>query len=203
MRFAAIAALAFVVTTGHVAYAQAPSYQPPPLPMNLTAFAVNMSNIAPGRSSTVAITIKQWSPAAERERFMKALVEKGPNALLGELQDAPAKGRLRFPNWQGPDPHYAKLGWDLRYAWPSPLPEGGTRIVLAYDRYIGFWEARENTRTMDYPFTVVEIHLNKDGQGDGKMAVATKIQFDKSKQTLELENYSSEPVRLTTVKIDK
>jgi hypothetical protein len=37
------------------------------------------------------------------------------------------------------------------------------------------------------------------------MAVATKIGFDKAKNTMELENYSSEPVRLNnlTVKVVK
>ena len=33
------------------------------------------------------------------------------------------------------------------------------------------------------------------------MAVATKISFDKKKNQIELENYSSEPVRLQNVKV--
>jgi hypothetical protein len=33
------------------------------------------------------------------------------------------------------------------------------------------------------------------------MAVATKIAFDKKKNTIELENYSSEPVRLNNVEL--
>ena len=33
------------------------------------------------------------------------------------------------------------------------------------------------------------------------MAVATKISFDKKKNQIELENYSSEPVRLNNVKV--
>ncbi len=35
----------------------------------------------------------------------------------------------------------------------------------------------------------------------GKMAVATKISFDKKKNQIEIENYSSEPVRLQNVKV--
>jgi hypothetical protein len=50
---------------------------------------------------------------------------------------------------------------------------------------------------------LIEIRLNKDGEGVGKAAMATKITFDKKKNTLELENYSSEPVRLQNVKIEK
>ena len=33
------------------------------------------------------------------------------------------------------------------------------------------------------------------------MAVATKINFDKKKNEIELENYASEPVRLNEVKV--
>ena len=39
--------------------------------------------------------------------------------------------------------------------------------------------------------------------GEGKMAVATQLQFDKKKNTIVFENYSSEPVRLQNVKVEK
>jgi hypothetical protein len=94
-----------------------------------------------------------------------------------------------------------RLGHDLHYAWQTPLPEGGKRIVIATDRYIGFTEARNQPRSIDYPFTLFEIHVDKNGEGEGKLAVATKISFDKKKNTIELENYSSEPVRLNALKV--
>ena len=75
-------------------------------------------------------------------------------------------------------------------------------MLLAFDRYIGFQEAREQPRSIDYPYTLVEVRLNSAGQGEGKWAVATKISFDKKKKVIELENYSSEPVRLQNVKAE-
>jgi hypothetical protein len=66
-----------------------------------------------------------------------------------------------------------------------------------------FEEVRNQPRTVDYPFTFVDIRLNKDGEGVGKMAVATQLQFDKKKNTIIFENYSSEPVRLQNVKVEK
>ena len=81
------------------------------------------------------------------------------------------------------------------------LPEGGRRIVVITDRYIGFQEARAQPRTMDYPFTLIEMRVNKDGEGEGKMSVATKIAFDKKEKQVELENYSSEPVRLNALNV--
>jgi len=172
------------------------------LPVRITAFAVNMSNIGTGSSGTAEIRIERWSPAAERKRLIETLINKGQDALLSEIQKVNSKGRMRFPGWMGPDPHQAQLGWDLRYAWNVPLPEGKQQIVLGFDRYIGFWEARNQPRTVDYPFSLVQLVVNKDGEGEGKYAVATKLSFDKKKNTLELENYSTEPVRLNNVKME-
>jgi len=182
---------------------RAQAAQAPALPLRLTAFAVNMSNIGPGSSGIIEIRLTNWSTAAERQQVIATMIEKGQDDLLRLLEKAKAKGRLRFPNITGPDPHNLRLGWDVKYAWHTPAPEGGHRIVLAFDRYMSFAEIRNQPRTVDYPFTLIEIHLNKDGSGEGKMAYATKITFDKKKNNVELENYSSEPVRLTTVKSEK
>jgi len=182
--------------------AQAPAQPGITLPVRLTAFAVNMSNIGTGSSGVLEINIERWSPAAERKTLIETMLTKGQDSLLSALQKTKPKGRMRFPGWMGPDPHNARLGWDLHYAWNVPLAEGGQQIVLATDRYIGFWEARNQPRTVDYPFSLVQIQLNKDGEGQGTFAVATKISFDKKKNAVELENYSSEPVRLNNVKME-
>jgi hypothetical protein len=174
-----------------------------PLPLRLSAFAVNMSTVKPGTTAVMDIRITRWSTAAERERLLTTAVEKGQDALLRELQRMPDHGRMSIPGWTGPDPHNARLGWPLHYAWMTPGEDGGHRIAIATDRYIGFWEARNSPRTMDYPFTLIEMRIGTDGRGVGKMAVATKIEFDKKKKQMVLENYASEPVRLNEIKIQK
>jgi hypothetical protein len=179
------------------------SAKPLPLPLRLMAFAVNMSNIGTGAAGMVEIRITKWSTPAERQKVITTMVEQGQDKLLSLLQDLPSKGRLRFPNYMGPDPNNLRLGWDIRYAWTTPDPEGGHRIVVALDRYMSFLEIRNQPRTVDYPFTLIEVHLNKDGEGQGKMAYATKVTFDTKKNTVELENFSSEPVRLNEVKLEK
>jgi hypothetical protein len=169
--------------------------------LEVTAFAVNMSNIATGANAVVDIRINQWSTEEERERLITTMLEKGQEALLRELTRTPVKGRFRIPGVMGPDPHQLRLGHDLHYAWQTPLPDGGRRIVIATDRYIGFREAANQPRSTDYPFTLIEIRVNKEGKGEGRMAVATKITFDKNKKQIELENYSSEPVRLNNLQV--
>jgi hypothetical protein len=172
-------------------------------PLEIDAFAINMSNIATGANARVDITINSWSTAEERERLIVVMLEKGSNALLKELQKAPVKGRFRIPTARPPDPHHLSLGLDIRYAWQVPLPDGGKRIVLAMDRYIGFAEARNQPRSIDYPFTVIELRLNRDGEGEGKMSIATKIIPDKENNIVTLENYDIQPVLLTNIKREK
>ena len=43
------------------------------------------------------------------------------------------------------------------------------------------------------------MRFDKAGKGEGRMAYATQIGFDKKKNTIELENYWSEPVRLNNL----
>ena len=174
-----------------------------PLPLRMSAFAVSMATAAPGANAVMDIRVKRWSTQTERENLLNTAVEKGQDALLRALQKMPDHGRISIPGWTGPDPHNARLGWTLHYAFVTPGEDGGYRIGIATDRYIGMWEARNQPRTIDYPFSLIEIRLGKDGKGVGKMAVATKIDFDKKKKQLVLENYSSEPVRLNEVKIEK
>ena len=158
-----------------------------------TAFAVNMDSSAVARpgASTVEIVVERWSTDAQRDRLLAALVEKGPEKLLDTLQSLPRAGYVRTPN---------SIGYDLHYARKEPLDEGGERIVIATDRYISFWEARNRPRTIDYPFTVIEMRLNRDGLGEGKMSLATKITLNKDKKQIELENYGTQPVLLQNVK---
>src|SRR5262249_8209573 len=95
------------------------------------------------------------------------------------------------------------VGWDLHFARHTPLPEGGERVVLVTDRRIGFWEATNQPRSIDYPFTVIELRLNRDGEGEGKMSIATKIIADTEQNSVTVENGDTSPVQLTNVKRER
>jgi hypothetical protein len=163
-------------------------------PERFTAFAVNMGSIGRGGANTVIIQVDRWSTEAERDTLITAFQEKGSDGLLRALQKNKRVGFMRLPN---------SLGYDLRFARQIPGEDGGRRIIIATDRRIGFQEARQSARTMDYPFSLVEMRFNAQGEGEGKFAVATKITYNKDKQVVELENYSSEPLRLTTIRAEK
>jgi hypothetical protein len=165
----------------------------PALPLRLSAVAINMSNVGPAGPLRVELTIDRWSTEAERKGLITTFLEKGPRQLLDALQAVKPVGRIRTLD---------SVGWDLRFARQLALPDGGTQIIVVTDRPVQFWEARNQPRTVDYPFTLIDLRLKPDGTGEGKASVATKITYNKSSQTVELENYASEPVRLTNVKIE-
>ena len=156
--------------------------------------AVNMSNIGRSGAGTIEIVVDRWSTDAERDRLLTVLMEQGADKLLDVLRDMRRVGYIRSPN---------SLGYDLHYARRTPLPDGGERVVLATDRPIGFWEAANRPRSLDYPFTIIELHLNAGGEGEGKLSIATKIAADKESKTIVLEDYANQPVLLTSVKREK
>jgi hypothetical protein len=160
-------------------------------PERYTAMAVNMDN---GRSSAVDIVVERWSTEAERQRLLTTLVEKGPEKLLDVLQDLPRVGYFRTPE---------SVGWDVHYSQKTPLEDGAERVVLGTDRRINFWEAANRPRSIDYPFTIVELRLNKDGEGEGKMSIATRITVENDHRTIVLENYGTQPVLLQSVKRER
>lgn len=172
------------------------------LPIRMRTFAVNLSNNLTGANAIIQITLDQWSTAQERANLLQT-VPKGQDDLVRALQKMPTKGRINIPGWTGPDPQNYRLGWDLKYAWHEPLPDGGERIVVATDRQMSFRETVNNPRTTDYPFLLIQIHLTKDGKGEGKMAPFTQITFDKKKNVMEMEIYGTEPVRLNNITVEK
>jgi hypothetical protein len=169
----------------------------------INGWALSMSTVAPGANQTIQITINRWSSPKQREHLIATFLEKKQDGLLRELAKQPELGRFNFPGYMGPDPNSTmRLGTDIRYAMSFPGDDGGRRIVIITPRVIGFREATSRPRTYDYPFTLFEMRFDRSGKGEGRMAYATQINFDKDRNTIELENYSSEPVRLNNLVLE-
>lgn len=158
------------------------------VPEDFTAVAVAANNIMSG-AGTVLISVDRWSTEEEQTRLVRTLRDTGPRAMLDALQDMRPVGRIRTPD---------SLGYDLRYAHQVPAEDGGRRIVLATDRPVGFWEAWYRPRSIDYPFTVIQMQIDPDGRGRGTLSVATKIRAYGS--VIELEDFASSPVMLNDIR---
>jgi hypothetical protein len=158
-----------------------------------TAFAVNLGvadTVRGGQTGTVEIVINRWSAEQERDQLLAALA-KGEDELLKTLQHLPPVGYIRTPD---------RLGWDLHYSHQVPTPDGGRRIFLATDRRISFWEEVNLTRSLSYPFTLIEMRLDKNRHGEGKMSIAARIQASPDGKWIDLENYTTQPVRLQDIR---
>lgn len=146
------------------------------------------------RSNPVAgqldIVIERWSTEAERQRLLSSL-GKGQNAMLETLRDLSRVGYIRTPG---------SLGWDLHYAHQMRGEDGGRRLFLATDRPISIWEAVHRPRTIDYPFTFIELRLNNSGEGEGKLSLAARVTASDDGRFVQLENWDTQPVQLTEVR---
>ena len=161
----------------------------------LLATSVNMSNVGNTNAGRIEIVIERWSSQRERDDLIATLKEKGGDALLSKLQKLPRVGYIR-------DANGGSIGWDLHFARERKLDDGGRQIVLATDRPISTWEASNRPRSSEYDFTLADIRFDGDGKGVGKLAVAAKITTNPKTGVIEIENFASEPVRLTEVTSD-
>jgi len=165
-----------------------------PLPVELTAFAVDLGNQGRARTGTIQIRIDRWSTDEERTALRDTLIEGGSDDLLKALQKMkPSAGSIRTSD---------SLGWDIRYARQFELPGGGRRIVFATDRPMNFWEIANSARSADYEFMVGEVRVDAEGKGEGKLVTRGKVKFNKESRTIEIENYGTEPVRLNKVRVE-
>jgi hypothetical protein len=93
------------------------------------------------------------------------------------------------------------VGYELRFATQDPGPDGGRRILIATDRPIGFSEATYRPPSFDYPFTIIEMNLDKEGKGEGSMSVAAKL--IPAGKNFVIENFDTQPVRLNRIESRK
>jgi len=159
---------------------------------HFTAFAVDMSNTAGRtRAGSVDVIINRWSTPEERDRLVGALREGGTDTLLRSLQ------KIKKP--AGYIRRAGSIGYPLRFAWQTPTSDGGRRVIIGTDRPVSFLEASTQPRTMDYPFMLIDLRVDAQGKGQGKLMPLAKITAHPD-HVVEIENYASEPVRLSEVR---
>lgn len=184
------AIMTYLALSSALARAQAP----PPKFENFTA---TTANLAVGNGEALRINVLTWTAPAEREKIVAAFLEKGEPALVEAAKGAPSAGYI----WTS-----ESLGYTLKYAHKTTLPNGGERIVLVTDRPLGEWSrsawkaAGAGAAAEPAAMTLVEIRLSKQGRGEGKMSLAAKIAVDQADKSLQLENYESAPVTLKDVR---
>ncbi len=154
-------------------------------------FAAWMNNpMGTIKTGQVMITIDRWSTPEERQELIKAYKEGGNKAMYKVLIKMPSVGYIRIPR---------TTAWELHYAYQFPTSDGGRIIVISTDRKIGFNEASMDVMSMDYPFEMIQMKLDAQNKGEGRLSMATRILVSKDGSGFELENYGQEPVALTNI----
>ena len=157
-----------------------------------TAWALNM--LGGGGGTNVTIGIYRWSSDAERIALTDVLKGEGNAELVAQLSYLPQVGYIYT---QG------TLAYALYYAYQSPLPDGGHRVVLATNRPITFGGAVSPGTQQKYDLGVIEMHFDKNGKGEGKIIVQGMASIDKKTGKIEVNNYMGQPARLMQIKEEK
>jgi hypothetical protein len=169
--------------------------QPPADPRSSTpcryqASILGASDVGPGgHDQTLEIAIERWSSWTTEERLIATLATSSLRAFLDALTNAERVGFLELPDGSSFILHYAQehlVGNDMR------------QIVAASDRRFGSWTSSSADRT-EYPFGFIEILVNGDGVGDGRVATAGRAVIRRDAQRIDLQAARDESIRLADV----
>ena len=212
--------LAFIILAAGLINAQTPATGPI---LRLNATTDNVS----GAPDPIRIDLLRWSTDAERDQLLSAWTSPGtpaPAPAAGERggargrggrggapADAPPatpEGSLAAALSKVPTVGYVwsseTAGYSVHYAARLAQPDGGERILLVTDRRLGawnnLWKPSGAASTTNYEFSVIELHLNSKGEGEGKASLTGKVTVDNTAKSIVLENYAALPVILKGVK---
>jgi hypothetical protein len=184
MRVTWLSVMAIILAT-----AAAPTARQDEVLEEFSAVLSNISEVGGVGLTPLTIRIRRWTGEEEEARLMATLREKGQSAFLDALLDAKAVGSISTPT---------SLKYDFFYAAQSALPEDGRRIMLISDRPMTPMERASAARSRDYPFTVIELRLGKDGRGEGTLSQLVQLRL--SGNILGIENLATGPMKLSEVK---
>jgi hypothetical protein len=114
------------------------------------------------------VRVVRWSTDDERRQLLAALEE--PAKLLSALPYVSVAGYLHWPGG---------LEYSVRYARQTARPDGSADIVMVVERPLWLWWDPAAKWAADQQFTVVQIRVNKDGTGEGRIATGDGFKSDK------------------------
>jgi hypothetical protein len=145
-----------------------------------------------GVSRPFTLTIEDRSSSTDIGRAVAMLAEGGQDALMKALQGK----RLGYFSIGG------QIGRDLNFVQETRTAEGGRRIVILFERWMNTFELRSGARSQDYPFTYIELTMDRSGKGQGTLIPAARVYFDKKHDNqVDVENYGIYPARLAGVEL--
>jgi hypothetical protein len=174
------------------------------------------ATVASAAGSALTIDLFRWSTDAERAPVMAALAAPAPPAAApagaagraGRAGRAGGRGtpppplspaaRLSAAVKAAPTLGYiwsdGVTGYSIKYAWHA-----GDRVVLMTDRRLGAhapeWALGPGPAP-DAEYTLIELHLDAKGTGEGKTSLSANVVADQAARTLALDGYAAAPAML-------
>ena len=161
-------------------------------PERFHGLAVQMGALPGSTTQQIDLSVTRMSTELERDTVMNTILEQ-PSKLVDVLRKMPSVGRLTSPG---------SVGYDLRYVEQSKIGSSDRFLILT-DRPVGFTEAVDNSRTLEYAVTVIELRVPPAGQGQGKIAVAAKLSVDPRTKALTAEDWNISPVLIQSLERDR
>jgi hypothetical protein len=134
-------------------------------------------------------TITKWSTQDEIKQLGAVLKDKGQDGLLAELKKLDA-GRIN---------KVGDTGNQIAVAEKSTMGDK-TVITLIAARRMSLAETKNRGVSTDYPFGFMQVTLDSNGEGSGKMVAAAKIKYDEAKGSAALDPYGNGSSPISNVK---
>lgn len=142
---------------------------------------------------TFNFDITKFTSDQDAKRSLGILIEGGQDILLKELSQQNV-GRFSLNGNLARDVNFVRAYEE----------DGKRKIIAVFERWIEFAEVRGGYRSLDYPFSYIEIVIDPaTGKGDGTFIGAAKIRWVRDKKTddyhVEVENFATFPSKLMGV----
>jgi len=115
------------------------------------------------------MTVDRWATEEELAGFKKVLTEGGPDALYKVLRSS-AMGQVKTTQ---------SYVYAIYLAISVPTEKGRT-VRLVTERPVFTKEVVRDQDTLEYIYSYIELTLDKNGKGTGKMLGTAKIFVDKN-----------------------
>jgi hypothetical protein len=149
-----------------------------PKPEHYAATWAVVGGVSGGTTVPIDVRINKFNTDAEINEYAALVASKGPEGLRRALEKQDV----------GQFSPVGKVGTPLAIA--RKVVQGDQTIVRVLTiRPISFAELRNGTRSVDYPYTMLEMVFDKDGKGTGTAIGAAKISFNKKKKIHEIESF--------------
>jgi hypothetical protein len=161
----------------------------PPETIHPERFTGALVNLYRGARSSqpFILSVNRYSDEADLQKIKGTLSRRGPYSLRDRL----------WKNDAGTLSVGGGIGYPVAAVFSEEAP-GGRTVRVIFNRPLRGFEVSHLTRSSRYPFGYLELHLDKNDNGNGKMIAAARLH--PSGSDLEVVSLGSQPFRLVDIR---